>query len=176
MWKRFKERKAFGEVKGQKLSREIGENERKIMLKHYIGNHDSQWNERCWEVSSTNSLQMELSRSYQEVSIAKWPQWIEKRSSNYRAYKIFFDGSKSYQEANETTSKKLQWIKIAITAVKKGRSRGSIDGLPVERCQEVVKIAQKQFFKEEKNTDMNAIMQLNQWSNQHFRLKNIFQQ
>ena len=157
MRKRFKERKAFGEVKGQKLSREIGENERKIMLKHYIGNHDSQWNERCWEVSSTNSLQMELSRSYQEVSIAKWPQWIEKRSSIYRAYKIFFDGSKSYQEAIETTSKKLQWIKIAITAVKKGRSRGSIDGLPVERCQEVVKIAQKQFFKEEKNTDMNAI-------------------
>ena len=27
----------------------------------------------------------------------------------------------------------------------------------VERCREVVEIAQKQFFKEKKNTDMNAI-------------------
>ena len=60
----YRERIVFREVKGQKLSREIEENERKIALKLYIGNHDSQWIERCREVSNTNSRQMELSRSY----------------------------------------------------------------------------------------------------------------
>ena len=35
--------------------------------------------------------------------------------------------------------------------------RGSIDGLAIERHREAIEIAQKQFFKEEKNTDMNAI-------------------
>ena len=44
-----------------------------------------------------------------------------------------------------------------ITVVEKRRSKGSIDSLAVERCREAVKIAQKQFFKEEKNTNMNAI-------------------
>ena len=40
---------------------------------------------------------------------------------------------------------------------REGRSRGSIDSLAVKRYQEAVEIAQKQFFKEEKNTDMNTI-------------------
>ena len=44
-----------------------------------------------------------------------------------------------------------------ITAIEKGRSRGSIDSLAVERYWEAVEIVQKQFFKEEKNIDMNAI-------------------
>ena len=35
--------------------------------------------------------------------------------------------------------------------------KGSIDSLAVERYREAVEIAQKHFFKEEKNTDMNAI-------------------
>ena len=44
-----------------------------------------------------------------------------------------------------------------ITVIKKRSLRGSIDSLAVEKCREAVKIAQKQFFKEEKNTNMNAI-------------------
>ena len=44
-----------------------------------------------------------------------------------------------------------------ITAVEKGRSRGSIDSLAIERYRETVETAQIQFFKEEKNIDMNAI-------------------
>ena len=43
--------------------------------------HEAQWIKRYLEVSSFNFHQMELSRSYQEVSIAKWPRWIEKLSS-----------------------------------------------------------------------------------------------
>ena len=50
------------------------------------------------------------------------------------------------REAIEKNSQKLQWIEIAITIVKKGRSKGLIDSLAVERYREVVKIAQKQFF------------------------------
>ena len=61
------------------------------------------------------------------------------------------------RETIETNSQKLRWIKIAITAVEKGRSRGSIDSLTVERYREAIKIAQKQYFKEEKNIDINEI-------------------
>ena len=61
------------------------------------------------------------------------------------------------QEAIKKNSQKLRWIEIAITVVEKGRSRGLIDSLAVERYGEAVEIAQKQFFKEEKNTEMNAI-------------------
>ena len=65
------------------------------------------------------------------------------------------------QEAVEKLSrrilKKARWNEIAIIAIKKGSSRGSIDSLTVERYPEAVEIAQNQFFKEEKNTNMNAI-------------------
>ena len=51
------------------------------------------------------------------------------------------------REAIKTNSQKLRWIEIAITAIKKGRSRGSIDSLAIERYREAVEVAQKQFFK-----------------------------
>ena len=66
-------------------------------------------------------------------------RWIEKLSSIYQAYKNFLNGLSSCQEAIETNSQKLRWIEIAITVVKKRRSRGSIDSLAVERYREVVK-------------------------------------
>ena len=37
------------------------------------------------------------------------------------------------REAIGTNSQKIRWIEIAITVVEKGRSRGSIDSLAVER-------------------------------------------
>ena len=45
------------------------------------------------------------------------------------------------REAIETNSQKPRWIKIAITAIKKGNSRGSIDSLAVERYRKAVEIA-----------------------------------
>ena len=78
-------------------------------------------------------------------------------SRSYRVYKNFLDGSRSCREAIETNSQKLRWIEIAITVVEKRRLRGSRDSLAIERYWEAVEIAQKQFFKEEKNTYMNAI-------------------
>ena len=45
------------------------------------------------------------------------------------------------REAIETNSQKPRSIKIAITTIKKGNSRGSIDSLAVERYQKVVEIA-----------------------------------
>ena len=100
---------------------------------------------------------MELSRSYREVSIAKWPRWIEQLLRIYRAYKNFLDRSRSCRTAIKIESQESRWIEIAITAIKKRSSRGSIDSLAVKRYREAVEIAKKQFFKEEKNTDMNAI-------------------
>ena len=45
------------------------------------------------------------------------------------------------REAVEPDSQQPQWIKIAITTIEKGSSRGSIDSLAVERYQEAVEIA-----------------------------------
>ena len=45
----------------------------------------------------------------------------------------------------------------SVNFYREGRSRGSKDSLAVERYREAVEITQKQFSKEEKNTDMNAI-------------------
>ena len=49
-----------------------------------------------------------------------------------------------------------------ITAVEKGRPRGSIDSLTVKRYREANEIAQKHIFKEERNTYMNAIKHVTQ--------------
>ena len=57
------------------------------------------------------------------------------------------------REAVEPDSQQPQWIKIAITAIEKGSSRGSIDSLAVESYRDCLKIV----FQKEKNTDMNAI-------------------
>ena len=61
------------------------------------------------------------------------------------------------REAIEPDSQQPQWIKIVVTTIEKGSSRGSTDNLAIERCQKAIEIAQKQFFKDEENTDMNAI-------------------
>ena len=54
----------FGKVRSHKESREIEKNEGEIALKLYIGNHDSQWIERCWDLNFDRY-------SYWKVSIAK---------------------------------------------------------------------------------------------------------
>jgi len=98
----------------------------------------------------------ELSSSYQEVSTANKLRWIKKLSSIYRAYWNFLDGSSSCRAAINIESQESRWIEIAIIIIKKGSSKGSIDSLAIERYWEVVEIDKKKFFKEEKNTDMNA--------------------
>ena len=70
--KRFREReKCLGRLRDKNCRERSEKNERKYVLKLYIGKHDSRWIERCREVSSINSRQMELSRCYREVSTAK---------------------------------------------------------------------------------------------------------
>ena len=46
---------------------------------------------------------------------------------------------------------------MMVNGCRERRLRGSIDSLVVERYQEAVKKCTKQFFKEAKNTKMNAI-------------------
>ena len=84
--------KSMGE-KRKSFCQEICEKwkKKKIHAKLYIEKHEAQWIERYQEVSRFTFRQMELSRSYQEVSIAKWPRWIEKLS---RQILKNFDGSK----------------------------------------------------------------------------------
>ena len=86
--------------------------------------HEARWIDKC---RALNFQQMELLRSYREVSTTKWPWWIEKLSRIYRAYRNFLDGSRSCWAAIETNSKKPWWIEITITAIEKGSSRGCRD-------------------------------------------------
>ena len=45
------------------------------------------------------------------------------------------------REAIEPDSQQPQWIKIVVTTIEKGSSRGSIDSLDVERCPTAIEIA-----------------------------------
>ena len=45
------------------------------------------------------------------------------------------------REAIEPDSQQPQWIKIVVTTIEKGSSRGSIDNLAIGRYREAVKIA-----------------------------------
>ena len=76
---------------------------------------------------------------------AKEPQWIEQLSRSYRADKNFLNGSRICREAIETNSRKLWWIEDALR--------------PIEKS---IEFDEKQFFKEKKNTKMNAIKQATQ--------------
>ena len=106
------------------------------MLKLYIGNHDSRWIEKC-----------------QDLILDRWSCWgaIERCPQQSD-----LDGSRSNpiaiketltflmdREAIETNSQNFRWIEIAIIAIEKGRSKGSINSLAVERYWEAVEIAQK---------------------------------
>ena len=72
-----------------------------------------------WKVSEVLRFkfwQMELSRTYREVSTVKWPWLIKKLSSSYRGDRNFLNRSRSCREAIETNSQKLRWIEILIIA------------------------------------------------------------
>ena len=148
------------------------------MLTLYVDKYDAWWISRHQKVLRIKICYMELSSSYREVSTAKWPRWIEKLSRIYWAYKNFLDGSRSCWAVIETNSQKPRWIEITITAIEKGSLKSLIDSLAIKRYWEVVEIAQKQFFKEEKNTNKNAIKHATQPRIQttFWILKIIFQQ
>ena len=84
------------------------------------------------------------------MSIAKWPRWIKQLSSIYRAYRNYLNRSRSCQDAIETNSQKLRWIENAITAIEKGRSKGLINSLAVERCLEAIEKLKNSFSKKRK--------------------------
>ena len=127
--------------------RKSQERSRKIALKLYIEIHNSRWIKRCPKESDLDG-----SRSY-PASIKEIENFLMDR------------------EAIETNSQKSRWIEIAIIAIEKGSSKGSIDSLAVEGCLVAVKIAQKQFLKKRKTQiQMQSIMPFNQRSKQHFKL------
>ena len=111
-----------------------------IALALYIEKYKAQWNERYREVSSFKfSPNGVIERCPQQSGL--------NGSRNYRASIEHTETSSMDQEAVKKLLRQvlkiLWWIKIGITAVEKRRSRGLIDGLAVERCREVVEIAQK---------------------------------
>ena len=54
------------------------------------------------------------------------------------------------REAIETNSQNFRWIEIAIIAIEKGRSKGSINSLAVERCLEAIEKLKNSFSKKRK--------------------------
>ena len=140
----------FGEMRSQNQSRKIEKNERQIALRLFIGSHNSRWIESCRDLN--------FDRWSCRGAIERCPQQSDLDGSrSYRASIEHTETSSMDREAIETNSQKFRWIEIAKIAIKIGSSRGLIDSLAVERYQEAVKIAQKRFFKEEKNTNINAI-------------------
>ena len=87
---------------------------KKIALILYIDKNTARWIGRYREVSRIKNSQMELLRG------------------------VHSNLTSMDREAIEFESR---WIKIAITAIEKRSSKGSIDSLAVERYREVVEIA-----------------------------------
>ena len=75
------------------------------------------------------------------MSITNKLQCIEKLSSIFRASINSIDGSSSCRASIEIECQESQWIEIAITAIEKGSSKGSIDSLAVNRYREAIEIA-----------------------------------
>ena len=61
--------------------------------------------------------------------------------------------SKSYRDKVQ----KARWIEIALTSIETRRKRGSIDSNLSRAVEKLSRCAKKNFFKEEKNTDVNGI-------------------
>ena len=113
---------------------------KEITLALYIEKYKARWNERYREVSSFKFLPNGV--------IERCPQ--QSGLNGLRNYRAFIEHTETSSMDREAVKKLLRqvlkilwWIKIAITAVEKRRSRGSIDSLAVERCREAVEIAQK---------------------------------
>ena len=127
---------------------------RYIYIYIYINRkHDSRWIEQCRDLNFANRAIKELligvhskvtSMDREAIehlsSIQKLSQWIKKLSSSY--WDRFLKTSVDWNCDNNCWEKKIKIL---------------IDNLAVKRYREAVRIAQKQFFKEEKNAYMNAI-------------------
>ena len=126
----WSEREKFGEVKRQKLSREIREKWTKIALSVYIDIFVAQWISRCWEVSRIKICQKELSSNYREA-IERCPQ--QKGLDGSRSSQASIEHIETSSMDREAIEFESRWIKIAITAIEKRSSKGSIDSLAVEK-------------------------------------------
>ena len=161
--KSFRSRESF-------LSREKWENENQIVPQLYIEKRNSM-DRGAIKISRTKSRLKWICRgAVEDLSTAKVPRWIEKLSRIYRPDRKFLDGSRSYRDKFQ----KAWWIEIALTSIEKRRMRGLIDANLSRICREAVELEENEFFKERKNTEMNATSKLlKHRSNQHVKLSKI---
>ena len=90
----------------------------------------------------SRAVENQNARNSYRGAIERYPQQINfDGSRSYRASRNFLNGSSSCREAIEIESQESRWIEITIIAIEKGRSKGSIDSLAVERYREAVEIA-----------------------------------
>ena len=95
----------------------------------------------------------------------------KKISSIYQEYRNFLDGSRSCWKAIKTNSQKLWWIENAIIVIEKGRLRGLIDSLAIERYEKLSRLLKNSFSKKRKTQIwMQSSMLFNQRSKQYFKL------
>ena len=87
----------WGGEESESIERDRWEMKKNVLML-YTEKHEARWIERYREVSSFKSHQMELSRSYREVSTAKWPRWIEKLSSIQKLPQWIEKLSRSYRD------------------------------------------------------------------------------
>ena len=94
-------------VWGGDESKRVERDREKWVRNHANAIYRNPWFSMDREVSRFKFWQIELSRSYREVSTAMSPWWIKKLSSINWAYRNFLNGSRSCQEAIKTNSQKL---------------------------------------------------------------------
>ena len=113
-------------------------------------------------MSRIKICQKELSSNYREA-IERCPQ--QKGLDGSRSSQASIEHIETSSMDREAIEFESRWIKIAITAIEKRSSKGSIDSLAVEGCLVAVKIAQKQFLKKRKTQiQMQSSMPFNQRS------------
>ena len=110
-------------------------------------------------LSSTNSQHMNLSRCCQETVDCKNAlmdrEAIENLSSKQKLSRWIENLSRSYRDKFQKVSMDRRCIKIC-------REKEAQGSRWIVICLEVVKLDKNRFFKEEKNTQMNAIKQTTQ--------------
>ena len=114
------------------------------------------------DLSSTKARQIEsfemLSRFCRRQKHSMDQKAIEKLSTKQKLSQWIENLSRNYQEKFQKASMDQRCIKICQEKKSKGLDRQ----LSVKICREVVELDKKQFFKERKNTEMNAIKQATQ--------------
>ena len=157
MWvRRFESEKEFWVEREFSIKREV---RKWIWFRApYINrNRNSMDRSICRDLSSTNSWQKWIYRgAVKDLSMEKitlMDQTICQESTGQtKSQEIWLDGSKKLSRIYQEVTQKSRWIEIPLRSIKKRKKKGLIKGNLLRICRGAVKLKERRFFKERKNT------------------------